>query len=128
MVSVWSALAACAGQDNSVALQTGVFENHAGAESEVQREAADRTAVSGMMTDQVLVTFREGTAISTIERILREDGLEVLKVVSPPNLYMMRAGSGSALEDAIGRLKEYPEVLYAERNYVRALKGDRNHG
>jgi len=81
-----------------------------------------------MMTDQVLVTFREGTAISTIERILREDGLEVLKVVSPPNLYMMRAGSGSALEDAIGRLKEYPEVLYAERNDVRALKGDRIHG
>jgi len=128
MVSVWLALAACAGQDNSEPLQTGVSENHAGAESEVQREPAGRTAVSGMMTDQVLVTFREGTDISTIERILREAGLEVLKVVSPPNLYLMRAGSGSALEDAIGRLKEYPEVLYAERNYVRALKGDRIHG
>lgn len=80
-----------------------------------------------MHTDQVLVKFREGTDIGAIKRIAQEAGLERLKVVSSPNLYLMRAENGTALEEAIGRLKAYPEVLYVERNYPRALKGNGTH-
>jgi hypothetical protein len=127
ILSAWLGLAACAGQGDSEPLQPGVFENNAGAGSEAQREPTGGAAVSGMVTDQVLVKFREWTDISTIERICREAGLEVLKVVSPPRLYLMKAATGSALEDAIGRLKAHPEVVYAERNYPRALKANRIH-
>jgi hypothetical protein len=77
-----------------------------------------------MVTDQLLVKFREGTDASTIERIGREAGLKVLKAVSPPGLCLMSIVDGSSVDDAMTRLKAYPEVLYSEPNYTRSLKGN----
>lgn len=77
-----------------------------------------------MVADQILVKFREGTDAAMIERIAREAGVQVLKLVSPPNLFLMLIVDGSSVDDAMARLKAYPEVLYSEPNYKRSLKGD----
>jgi hypothetical protein len=77
-----------------------------------------------MAPDQVLVRFREGTDPSEIQRIQGEAGVRILKAVSGKNLFLMKIMDGSAVEDAIKRLKTYPEVLYSEPNYTRSLKGD----
>jgi len=127
LVSVGVALAACAGQDNREPIPVSGFDSHAGVGPQAQREPAGERSVSDMHTDQVLVKFSEGTDIGAIKRIAQEAGLERLKVVSPPNLYLMRAENGTALEEAIERLKAYPEVLYVERNYPRVLKGNGTH-
>jgi hypothetical protein len=77
-----------------------------------------------MAANQLLVKFRDGTDAATIERIGREAGLRVIKVVSPPYLFLMSIADGSSVDSAMARLKAYPEVLYAEPNYTRSLKGD----
>ena len=74
--------------------------------------------------NQVLVHFREGTDPSEIERIQGEAGVRILKAVSGKNLFLMKIMDGSSVEDAIRRLKAYPEVLYSEPNTTRSLKGD----
>jgi hypothetical protein len=76
-----------------------------------------------MAPDQVLVHFREGTDPREIERIQGEAGVRILKAVSGKNLFLMKVTDGSSVEDAIRRLKAYPEVLYSEPNYTRSLKG-----
>jgi hypothetical protein len=77
-----------------------------------------------MAANQLLVKFRDGTDAATIERIGREAGLRVIKVVSPPYLFLMSIADGSSVDSAMARLKAYPVVLYAEPNYTRSLKGD----
>jgi len=75
-----------------------------------------------MVPNQVLVRFREGTDPSEIQRIQGEAGILILKAVSGKNLFLMKIMDGSSVEDAIRRLKAYPEILYAEPNYGRGLK------
>jgi hypothetical protein len=83
-----------------------------------------KTAESAVVPDQVVVKFREGTDGQTIVHIQREVGLQMLKVISPPNLVLMRIEGGSSVEDVVSRLKAYPEVLYSEPNYKRSVKGN----
>ena len=64
----------------------------------------------------------EGTEPSAIERIQGETGVRILKAVSGNTLFLMKIMDGSSIEDAIRRLKAYPEILYAEPNYGRGLK------
>jgi hypothetical protein len=68
------------------------------------------------------VRFREGIDQGEIQRIQRETGVQILKAVSNNNLFLMKIMDGSSVEDAIRRLKAYPEILYAEPNYGRGLK------
>jgi hypothetical protein len=82
---------------------------------------ADKSA-QAMVPNQVLVRFREGTDQGEIQRIQRETGVQILKAVSNNNLFLMKIMNGSSVEDAIRRLKAYPEILYAEPNYGRGLK------
>ena len=77
-----------------------------------------------MVPGQVLVRFREGTDPRAIERIQGEAGVRMLKAVSGNSLYLMKIVDGSSVEDAVRRLKIYPEILYAEPNYTRGLKGN----
>lgn len=121
---VVAAVEACTGQDKSEAVQAVAGERNNVAASEAQRESVSRTVTTPMGTGQILVKFREGTDAATIERIGREAGLRVIKVVSPPYLVLMSIADGSSVDDAMARLKAYPEVLYSEPNYTRSLKGD----
>ena len=73
---------------------------------------------------EVLVKFRNGIDEAQIERLQRETGLQPIKVVSAPYLYLMKITDGSAVEDMLVRLKQYPEIVYAEPNYTRSVKGN----
>ena len=75
-----------------------------------------------MAPGQLLVQFREGADPSAIERIQGEAGVRILKAVSGNTLFLMKIMDGSSIEDAIRRLKGYPEILYAEPNYGRGIK------
>jgi hypothetical protein len=82
--------------------------------------ATTRTPLS--MPAEILVRFKDEVEIKTIERIQRETGLRILKVVSSPQLYLMEITDGSAVEVMLERLKGYPEIVYAEPNRIRTLK------
>lgn len=78
---------------------------------------ADRQAVAG----QILVKFKEGTDAEAINRFRRAFHLETVKVVTEPNLYLMRILDGIPVEQKIQLLKEAEEVEYAEPNFTYSL-------
>jgi Fervidolysin N-terminal prodomain len=71
---------------------------------------------------EVLVKFRDGTDAETIARIQREVHLETVKVVSSPNLFLMRIVDQTSVEETVQWLHKYGEVVLAEPNYVRRIQ------
>ena len=71
---------------------------------------------------EILVKFRDGTTDQTKEAIQKEVHLETIRIVSKPNLYLMRILDGSPVETVMGRLHKFKEVKYAEPNYIRTIK------
>jgi hypothetical protein len=76
----------------------------------------------GYAPGEVLVKFRDGTDAETIARIQREVHLETVRVVSSPNLLLMRIVDQTSVEETVQRLKKYSEVILAEPNYVRRIQ------
>jgi hypothetical protein len=68
---------------------------------------------------EVLVRFRDGTDEETIARIQQEVHLETVRVVSRPNLYLMKIVDQTSVEETVQRLQRYDDVVYAEPNYMR---------
>ena len=68
---------------------------------------------------EILVKFRDGTKEKAIEAIKTDLHLETVRIVSKPNLYLMRILDGSSVENVLERLRQYKEVKYSEPNYVR---------
>jgi hypothetical protein len=71
---------------------------------------------------EVLVRFRDGTDAETIACIQREVHLETVKVVSSPNLFLMRILDQTSVEETVQQLRRYEEVVVAEPNYVRRIQ------
>ena len=67
---------------------------------------------------EILIKFREGTDEPTIEVIQRELNLKTIKIVSRPDLYLMKILDGSSVESIMERLQDFQEVAYAEPNYI----------
>jgi hypothetical protein len=67
---------------------------------------------------EILVKFRDGTTDQTKEAIQKEVHLETIRIVSKPNLYLMRILD--AVERVLERLGKFKEVKYAEPNYIRS--------
>jgi hypothetical protein len=107
----------CAGQE-SRARRVGdsevqTMESKMSATGEVERRYAP---------GEVLVKFRDGTDAGTIARIQREVHLETVRVVSSPNLFLMRIVDQASVEETVQRLQIYNEVVLAEPNYVRRIQ------
>jgi hypothetical protein len=68
---------------------------------------------------EILVKFYNGTDEKAIQEIKRDLYLETIRIVSKPNLYLMKILDGSSVENVLERLRKYEEVKYAEPNYVR---------
>ena len=119
-----AALVACVAQTPPESPRLPSAQEQSSQTGDMRIESTRATSSSAMAADQILVKFREGTDAATIERIGRETGLRLLKVVSAPNLVLMSIVDGSSVDDARARLKAYPEVLYSEPNTTRSLKGD----
>ena len=70
-------------------------------------------------TEEILVKFRPGVPQTRREEISLSAGLESVRIVSPPDLYLFRIPKDVRISDVKDRLQTVPEVEYAEPNYIR---------
>ncbi len=70
---------------------------------------------------EILVKFRDGTIVQAKEAIQKEVHLETIRLISKPNLYLMKILDGSSVESVIERLRKFEEVKHAEPNYIRTI-------
>ena len=66
---------------------------------------------------QVLVSFKDGVEKQAVESIQRALSLKTIRIVRRPNLFLMRIMDESSVEAVIERLRDFPDVAYAEPNY-----------
>jgi hypothetical protein len=71
---------------------------------------------------EILVKFRDGTTDQAKEAIQRKVHLETIRLISKPNLYLMRIRDGSSVESVMERLRNYEDVQYSEPNYIRTIQ------
>ena len=81
-----------------------------------QTEASPRQKQS-YVPSQVLVKFKDGVDEQAIQTIKEAMSLETIRVVRRPNLFLMRIVNESSVEAVDERLRNFPEVSYAEPNY-----------
>lgn len=110
--------AACVGQGKEMGARGGsemqTMENKAMEPREAER--------GRYAPGEILVKFRDGTDEGTVARIQQEAHLETIRVVSRPNLYLMKIVDGTPVAEMVERLRRYGEVAYAEPNYVRRIQ------
>lgn len=70
---------------------------------------------------EILVKFADGTNKQAIKDIKREMQLETIRVISKPNLYLMKILDNTSVESMIECLKNYPEVKHSEPSYIRTI-------
>jgi hypothetical protein len=89
-----------------------------------ERELGEILTFTGRMcylqseTGEILVKLKDGTDEKTIQAIQRELHLETIRLVSRPNLYLMKILDGSSDETVMQRLRNYEGVILSEQNYV----------
>jgi hypothetical protein len=117
-VAIFLVLAlACAGQGS------GTGRGGEGERGTVMMKIGVTGAREGLYSPgEILVKFRDGTDPETIARIQREVSLETVRVISSPNLYLMKILGRTSVEETIQRLQRYDEVVVAEPNYVRRIQ------
>ena len=67
---------------------------------------------------QVLVKFKDGVDEQAVETIQKALSLKTIRVVRRPSLFLMRIMDESSVEAVIERLRDFPEVAYAEPNFL----------
>ena len=70
---------------------------------------------------EILIKFKDGTDVQAIKAIQAELHLEMIRLASKPNLYLMKILDEKSVEHVIEQLQNYEEVKYAEPNYVRSI-------
>ncbi len=68
---------------------------------------------------EIIVKFKPRVTPETVERIARAHDLEIVKIVSPPQLYLFKIRGTVPVREIAGRLNALAEVEYAEPNYRR---------
>jgi len=68
---------------------------------------------------EIIIKFRKGTDKQVIEAIQTKLNLETIRIVSSPNVYLIRIKDGDSVEDVVGQLREFQEVVHSEPNYIR---------
>lgn len=68
---------------------------------------------------EVLVKFKPYVTDVEIDRIAKISGMEVMKMLSPPNLFLFKIMGNSTLREAIGSLERFEEVEYSAPNTPR---------
>ena len=71
---------------------------------------------------EILVKFMDGTTDQAKEAIQRKVHLETIRLISKPNLYLMKILDGSSVESVMERLGKFKEVKHAEPNYIRSKR------
>jgi hypothetical protein len=68
---------------------------------------------------EVIVKFRKGISRARMEEIVRNAGLEIIRVVAAPDLLLLKVPPGSNVQEAIRKISGFGEVEYAEPNILR---------
>lgn len=68
---------------------------------------------------EVLVRFKPYVTDVEIDRIAKISGMEVMRMLSPPNLFLFKIIGNSSLRDVIRSLERFEEVEYSAPNYPR---------
>lgn len=76
------------------------------------------SGTSGYQPGVVLVKFNPETDIETFAA---QWDLQILRVVSEPDLYLMKIPANATVEQALETLNGHPAVSYAEPNTIRKL-------
>ena len=87
-----------------------------------RQNGPEQEKIHAYVVDEILVKFVDGTSEETIEAIQEEVHLKTIRIVSRPNLYLMRITDGSTVEGVMKRLKNFSEVAYSEPNYIRTIR------
>jgi hypothetical protein len=95
-----------------------IFEKAQGTHEEISG-AEVRNYTSG----EVLVKFKPYVTEAEIERIAAISGLEMMKMVSPPNLFLFKVIGNSSSRDVIKSLERFEEIEYSGPNYLRKNSG-----
>jgi len=77
--------------------------------------------IKNYVPGEILVKFRDGTTDQTKEAIQKEVHLETIRIVSKPNLYLLKILDDFPVESVIERLRKFKEVKYAEPHYIRTI-------
>ncbi len=67
---------------------------------------------------EILIKFRKETDEQAIETIQRKLHLTTIKIVSRPNLYLMKILDGSTVGEIMERVQDFQEIAYSEPNYI----------
>ena len=68
---------------------------------------------------EVLVKFKPYVTDVEIDRIAKISGMEVTRMLSPPNLFLFKIIGNSNLREVIRFLERFEEVEYSAPNYPR---------
>jgi general secretion pathway protein D len=73
---------------------------------------------------EVLVKFKEATSQARIADILSDEGASIISALKPEGLYLVKLKQGEDVRDAVKKFIRYPEVEYAEPNYVMKMQNE----
>ena len=68
---------------------------------------------------EVLVKFKPYVTDVEIDRIAKISGMEVMRMLSPPNLFLFKIIGNSSWREVIRSLERFEEVEYSAPNYPR---------
>ena len=99
-----------------------VFSSGCNTHSKQAKAASETTPAEGdYAPGEVLVKFKKGTPLDTIEKLQDQLGLETLKADLLPDLYHMKITKDVSVLEMIGMLQREDFVDYAEPNFKRTL-------
>jgi len=108
-----------------VVVVVGVAGAGAGAGSKSAATGGAALAPIGGSADYVpgelIVRFRSGASASERAAALAAEGARAAGGLGVPGLTRVKLSPGTAVAEAVARLEEDPDVLYAEPNYIRRL-------
>jgi len=115
-------IVSCAGPE----MESTVKSSREGSSVGIQDDGAPGVDQKGQelknyVPGEVLVKFKENTSKEAIDKIQQDLPLKTVRIVSHPDLYLMKIMDGSSVEWIIQRLKGYDAVKYAEPNYIRKI-------
>ena len=104
-------------------LATGVASPSSGQTRTPERQtprAEQAPTEPGYAPDEIIVRFRASPRAAALSAAVhQETGGEVLRQFRHvPNLQLVRLPAGLSVEQALGQYRQYPDVIYAEPNYL----------
>ena len=112
---------------NILVFTTASCQGNLDAQPGLEKTGAVSKGISGVKKQdyregEVLVKFRSSVNRSQAEKMIEGLDLEIIKVVSAPNLYLLRIPLDSTVPEIIECLKQFEEVEYSEPNYIRYIQ------